>query len=143
LGTGLTRQAVVGAHIFYRRPDSTEASFTQRSRRRKSWRIERSCLVRSSGRPVARSGVARVRYETAILEIPCRRAPGPLPDHQRPRPTTSPLRPSRPAAGTANHVRAFRRIRRRVREAPARASRILERATARGLRCRARSGNRD
>ena len=74
----LVRQTVVGAHIFYRRPDSTEASFTQDP----GEEIVAAPSVAVAQRPARATGarVQRLRYETAVLGDSRRRAPGPLSD---------------------------------------------------------------
>ena len=67
----LVRQTVVGAHIFYRRPDSTEASFTQDPGEEvvaATSVASRAVARRSVTGPGAR--VQRLSYETAVLEIP-------------------------------------------------------------------------
>jgi hypothetical protein len=99
----LTRQAVVGAHIFYRRPESTEASFTQNPGEEVMAApsvVSRQVTPRSSpGRG------ARVRYETAILEIPVVERPVRFRTINAPRTTTSRPAASRPAAGTRTRPR--------------------------------------
>jgi len=68
---GLTRQAVVGSHIFYRQPDSTEASFTQDPGAEvvvASTAESRPVVQRSA--PARGARTQRLRYETAVLEIP-------------------------------------------------------------------------
>jgi hypothetical protein len=71
----LTRQAVIGDHIFYRRPGSTEASFTQTPG------LEVASAPTATLRSVTRSpGVQdvrarRLRYEIPVMEIPVREIP--------------------------------------------------------------------
>jgi hypothetical protein len=67
----LVRQAVVGDHIFYRRPNSTEASFVQAPGEETA--IPASATSRSVDRRSARGvrvHTEPVRYERAVLEIP-------------------------------------------------------------------------
>ena len=66
----LVRQTVVGAHVFYRRPNSSEATFTQTPGE------EIAVAPAIASRPAARSPrglegrTQRLRYETAVMEIP-------------------------------------------------------------------------
>ena len=67
----LVRQAVVGDHIFYRRPNSSEASFVQTPGEETA--IPASATTRSVDRRSAqriRVHTETVRYERAVLEIP-------------------------------------------------------------------------
>ena len=67
----LARQAVVGDHIFYRRPNSSEASFVQSPGEETA--IPASATSRSVDRRSAqgvRVHTETVRYERAVLEIP-------------------------------------------------------------------------
>jgi hypothetical protein len=67
----LVRQAVVGDHIFYRRPNSTQASFVQAPGEERA--IPASTTSRSVDRRSARGvrvHTEPLRYERAVLEIP-------------------------------------------------------------------------
>ena len=96
---GLTRQAVVGSHIFYRQPDSTEASFTQ-DPGAEVMVASAPCLVRSSSRPCmagarVRSACATRSRSSRFPSSSARSASGPSAPRQ-----SSASRPaaSRPAA---------------------------------------------
>ena len=68
---GLTRQAVVGSHIFYRQPGSSEDDFVQSPGEEIA--VTPSAPVRSYASRPARSSRPRVvqaRYEIPVLEIP-------------------------------------------------------------------------
>ena len=92
----LVRQTVVGAHIFYRRPDSTEASFTQDPGE------EVVAATSVASRSIARRSVpgqgGRPRYETAVLEIPVVERPVRYRTVSGSRSTASRPAASRPAA---------------------------------------------
>ena len=99
----LVRQAVVGAHIFYRRPNSSEATFSQapgEEMATTTLAVSRS-LPRSA--PVTSGRSRRLRYETAVLEIPVVERPvreltaGGRPAASR---STTPRRAAAPRGGT-------------------------------------------
>ena len=67
----LVQQAVVGAHVFYRRPNSTEASFVQTPGQEVA--IAPSATARyvaPRSAPAMAVRAQTLRYETAVLEIP-------------------------------------------------------------------------
>ena len=65
----LRQQAVVGDHVFYRRPNSTAESFVQTPGAESgAGLVSRSIAPRAV--PVVEARAQRVRYETPVMEIP-------------------------------------------------------------------------
>ena len=67
----LVRQAVVGSHIFYRRPGSTEESFVQTPGAEVAPAPTlTSRAVAAHSAPIRQARAQRIPYETAVMEIP-------------------------------------------------------------------------
>jgi hypothetical protein len=102
----LVRQAVVGDHIFYRRPGSSEATFVQTPGEEVA--IEASATTRIAtprSAPARPSRAQRLRYETAVLEIPVVERPVRYQTVGASRPAASRPARTRPAAATQGGAR--------------------------------------
>ena len=101
----LVRQAVVGDHVFYRRPNSTEATFVQNpgEEMMTAPSVSRFAVPRSA--PVREARVQRLRYETPVMEIPVVERPVRFQTLGARRTAASVAAPSRPAAAPPTGTR--------------------------------------